>query len=74
MPLTTLSVDADKVMDLSPLRGMPLTSLNIRSTPVVDLTPLLECKQLTSLNIYGVKAPPAMIDALRRALPNCKFE
>jgi hypothetical protein len=74
MPLTTLSVDADKVVDLSPLRGMPLTVLNIRSTPVVDLSPLLDCKQLESLNIYGVKATPAMIDALRKALPNCKFE
>ncbi|MCE9608362.1 MAG: SUMF1/EgtB/PvdO family nonheme iron enzyme [Planctomycetia bacterium] len=73
MRLTLLSINNTQVSDLSLLRGMPLTILNCCSTPVFDLAPLQDCKQLEMLDSYGSKVSPAMVDALRQVLPNCKF-
>ncbi len=74
MPLTYLHCGSTKVSDLSPLKAMPLTQLYCYNSTVSDLSPLQNCKSLTAVKVTGTKVPPAGVDALQKALPNCKIE
>ncbi|MBS0207575.1 MAG: SUMF1/EgtB/PvdO family nonheme iron enzyme [Planctomycetes bacterium] len=73
MPLATLGIGSTAVSDLAPLRGMPLQLLYCDKTQVADLTPL-ENTQLTHLRITNTKVSAASVQALQKALPNCKIE
>lgn len=63
-----------QLSDLSPLRGLPLTSLTCNWTQVSDLSPLHECVGLTYLNVKQTRVTAAEVEALQKALPDCKVD
>ena len=63
------------VRDLSPVADIrSLKRLDLGITQISDLTLLMGLKNLESLRIYYTPATQDQIDALRKALPNCKVE
>jgi Leucine-rich repeat (LRR) protein len=44
--LRALTIDAQRIADLSPLAGLPLQHLSVQYNPVVDASPLAECRSL----------------------------
>jgi Leucine-rich repeat (LRR) protein len=73
MRLTALSIRRTQVSDLSPLRGMPLVYLNCEDAPIVDLAPLRGCQSLRILRLAGTPLSSAVVDSLRKALPDCEI-
>jgi serine/threonine protein kinase/Leucine-rich repeat (LRR) protein len=73
MPLLVLSSFHTHVSDLSALKGMPLTELTVSYTPIEDLRPLVECRNLTALDVGHTQVTAADVAALQQALPNCKI-
>lgn len=63
-----------QLSDLSPLRGLPLTSLTCNWTQVSDLSPLHECVGLTYLNVKQTRVTAAEVEALQKAVPDCKVD
>jgi hypothetical protein len=74
MSLRALRCGGSKVSDLKPVEGMPLTSLFCSESQVSDLSPLLQCKDLSTLNVRKTQVTPAQVAALQKALPNCKID
>ena len=81
--LSSLDLTGAPVSDLSPLTELTgLKSLAITGTLVRDLSPLALLTQLETLSLGikpgrgegdGLPVTPEAIDALRKALPSCKF-
>jgi serine/threonine protein kinase/Leucine-rich repeat (LRR) protein len=76
MPLNSLSLNGcGRLSDITPLAGMPIVHLSANNTKVANVAPLEKCanlKTVTLYKVYGLTA--ASVDALQKALPNCKIE
>ena len=77
--LTLLSLGCTKVTDagLAYFKDdKNLTFLDLQSTKVSDmgLAFFKDCKKMTNLRLQGTKATAAMIEELKKALPQCKIE
>lgn len=71
--LTGLYFANTKIAELTSLNGMPLLEMNCESTPVSDLSPLVTITTLRHLFVGRTKVTAAAVDALQKALPNCKI-
>lgn len=72
--LTMLQVSDNAVRDLSPLSGLTgLKNLYIDNNPIDSLEPLSALSNLRTLSMKGVSVSQKDLDALAKALPNCKI-
>ena len=72
--LTMLQVSDNAVRDLSPLSGLTaLKNLYIDNNPVASLEPLYALKNLRTLSMKGISVSQEDLEALKKALPNCKI-
>lgn len=74
MPLEALFCNQTKVKDVAPLAGLPLRTLNCSDSNVTDLSPLRTCQKLQRLQVTGDKVNAADVQALEKAMPQCKIE
>jgi hypothetical protein len=73
--LQELGLNGTKVSDLTPLAGLKnLQSLYVDKTSVTDLAPLKSLTNLTKLSLSGSPVTKEQVDALQKALPNCKIK
>ncbi|HEY2841914.1 MAG TPA: leucine-rich repeat domain-containing protein [Pirellulales bacterium] len=73
--LKTLDIRRTPVSDLKPLASLKnLEGVNINDTQVSDLTPLAGLTKLKSVSVKRSPVSKGQVEALQKALPNCKIE
>ena len=71
--LTLLQVSDNAVRDLKPLAALGnLKTLYIDNNPIGDLSALYGLSNLRTLSMKGIDVTEEQLDALKKALPNCK--
>jgi hypothetical protein len=73
--LQSLHICYSKVTDLKPLvMFKKLDWLDLEGTPTQDITPVAEIKSLHYLRVKSTGVSKEQIEALQKALPNCKID
>jgi Leucine-rich repeat (LRR) protein len=72
--LQYLTLNGTPVNDLTPLAGLvKLEGLWLNQTQVHDLAPLARLTSLTDVTVQGSRVTKEQVEALQKALPNCKI-